>query len=67
MLDLMFKLQQEYGKSYLSYSSIKLALEDMQKWEDKMRGMKFPETPALRFGKLHDCMVLTPKSSTPGT
>jgi hypothetical protein len=61
MLDLMFKLQQEYGKNYLSYSSIKLALEDMQKWEDKMRGMKFPETPALRFGKLHDCMVLTPE------
>lgn len=54
------QLQQKYGKGYLSYSSVKLALQDMRLFEMKMRGQLKMESPALSFGKLYDCLLLTP-------
>ena len=36
-MELALKISQEYGKGYLSYSSIKLALQDMRLFEMKMR------------------------------
>ena len=60
-MELALKISQEYGKGYLSYSSIKLALQDMKLFEMKMRDQLKFETPALSFGKLYDCMLLTPE------
>ena len=60
-MELALKISQEYGKGYLSYSSIKLALQDMKLFEMKMRDQLKFETPALAFGKLYDCMLLTPE------
>lgn len=61
MMDFALKLSKEYGKGYLSYSSIKYALEDMKKFEMKMRDELVFDSPALAFGKLYDCMLLTPE------
>tara|TARA_R110000796_G_scaffold6811_2_gene23952 strand:+ start:3597 stop:4364 length:768 start_codon:yes stop_codon:yes gene_type:complete len=61
-MDLALKLSERYGKGYLSYSSIKCALQDMSLFEMKMRDeIKF-NSPALSFGKLYDCLLLTPDS-----
>ena len=61
MMDFALKLSKEYGKGYLSYSSIKYALEDMKKFDMKMRDELVFDSPALAFGKLYDCMLLTPE------
>lgn len=61
-MDLAIKISKEYGKGYLSYSSIKLALEDMRLFEMKMRDQLKYDSPALSFGKLYDCMLLTPEN-----
>ena len=61
-MDLSTQLKDRYGKSYLSYSSIKVALQDMQLFEMKMRNQLKFESPALAFGKLYDCLLLTPES-----
>ncbi len=61
-MDLALKLSEKYGKGYLSYSSIKYALKDMQLFEMKMRDQLKIESPALAFGKLYDCLLLTPES-----
>jgi len=60
-MDLALKISKEYGKGYLSYSSIKLALQDMRLFEMKMRDQLKFDSPALHFGKLYDCMLLTPE------
>jgi len=60
-MDLALKISKEYGKGYLSYSSIKLALQDMRLFEMKMRDQLKFDSPALSFGKLYDCMLLTPE------
>ena len=61
-MDLALKLSEKYGKGYLSYSSIKYALKDMQLFEMKMKDQLKIESPALSFGKLYDCLLLTPES-----
>lgn len=47
-MELALKISQEYGKGYLSYSSIKLALQDMKLFEMKMRDQLKFETPPFR-------------------
>ena len=50
-------LQERYNKPHLSYSSLKVALTDMAKFDQYMRGeLKF-ESPALTFGTLYDMLL----------
>ena len=50
-------LQERYNKPHLSYSSLKVALTDMAKFDQYMRGeLKF-ESPALKFGTLYDMLL----------
>lgn len=60
-MDFALQISQEYGKGYLSYSSIKYALQDMRLFEMKMRDQLKVDSPALSFGKLYDCLLLTPE------
>ena len=51
------KLQERYNKPHLSYSSLKVALTDMAKFDQYMRGeLKF-ESPALTFGTMYDMLL----------
>lgn len=51
------KLEKRYGKSHVSYSSLKVALTDMAKFDQYMKGeLKF-ESPALAFGTLYDMLL----------
>jgi hypothetical protein len=59
-MNLQETLKERYGKPHLSYSSLKHALGDMRKWEMYMRGEIKYESPALSFGSLYDCLLLTP-------
>ena len=50
-------LQDRYNKPHLSYSSLKVALTDMAKFDQYMRGeLKF-QSPALTFGTLYDMLL----------
>ena len=59
-MNLRETLKERYGKPHLSYSSLKHALGDMRYWEAYMRGEIKYESPALTFGSLYDCLLLTP-------
>lgn len=48
------------GKEYLSYSSLKYALQDMALFEMYMKGQLKKESEALNFGSAYDCLLLTP-------
>lgn len=51
------KLEEKYGKAHLSYSSLKVALSDLAKFDLYMRGeLKF-DSPALDFGTLYDMLL----------
>lgn len=51
------ELEKRYGKRHLSYSSLKVALADMAKFDMYMKGeLKF-ESPALSFGTLYDMLL----------
>lgn len=57
MIDIPEALEMKYGKSHLSYSSLKVALDDMAKFDMYMkRELKF-ESPALDFGTLYDMLL----------
>jgi hypothetical protein len=49
------------GKPYLSYSSIKYALQDMALFELYMMGKLKKDSDALQFGSAYDCMLFTPE------
>lgn len=50
-------LEERYGKRHLSYSSLKVALSDMAKFDQYMRGeLKF-KSDALDFGTLYDMLL----------
>lgn len=49
------------GKPYLSYSSIKYALQDMALFEMYMMGKLKKDSEALQFGSAYDCMLFTPE------
>jgi len=57
MIDIPKALEERYGKAHLSYSSLKVALDDMAKFDLYMkRELKF-ESPALDFGTLYDMLL----------
>lgn len=57
MIDIPKALEERYGKAHLSYSSLKVALDDMAKFDLYMkRKLKF-ESPALAFGTLYDMLL----------
>jgi len=61
MIDIPSALEERYGKSHLSYSSLKVALSDMAQFDRYMKGeLKF-ESPALEFGTLYDMMLFEPE------
>tara|TARA_R110002167_G_scaffold79195_1_gene218753 strand:+ start:3490 stop:4269 length:780 start_codon:yes stop_codon:yes gene_type:complete len=49
------------GKKYLSYSSIKLALQDIALFELYMQGRLKKTSKALTFGSAYDCLLFTPE------
>ncbi len=60
MIDIPSALEERYGKSHLSYSSLKVALTDMAQFDLYMkRELKF-ESPALAFGTMYDMMLFEP-------
>ena len=63
MIDISEKLQERYGKDYLSYSSIKNALVDMALFDKYMKGEIKYESEALQFGTLYDDMLFDPNFS----
>ena len=61
MIDIPKALEERYGKSHLSYSSLKVALTDMAQFDLYMkRELKF-ESPALAFGTMYDMMLFEPE------
>jgi hypothetical protein len=51
------KLQERYGKSHLSYSSLKQALGDMAQFDRYMKGELKYQSDALDFGTLYDMLL----------
>jgi len=51
------KLQERYGKSHLSYSSLKQALGDMAQFDRYMKGELTYQSDALDFGTLYDMLL----------
>jgi hypothetical protein len=51
------KLQERYGKSHLSYSSLKQALGDMAQFDRYMKGELRYQSDALDFGTLYDMLL----------
>lgn len=63
MIDIPKALEERYGKSHLSYSSLKVALSDMAQFDLYMkRKLKF-ESPALEFGTLYDMLLFERKKA----
>jgi hypothetical protein len=57
MIDIPQALQERYNKPHLSYSSLKVALTDMAKFDQYMKGeLKF-QSHALTFGTLYDMLL----------
>ena len=53
-------LVEKTGKPYLSYSSIKYALQDIALFELYMQGKLRKESEALTFGSAYDCLLFEP-------
>jgi len=53
-------LVERTGKKYLSYSSIKYALQDVALFELYMQGKLRKESEALTFGSAYDCLLFEP-------
>jgi len=62
-MSLIQRLQEKTGgsKDYLSYSTVKYALEDMRLFELKYLDKLKKKTQALSFGSLYDCLLMTPE------
>ena len=58
-MDFALKLQERTGKGYLSYSSLKYALQDMRLFEMYMAGQLRKESDALTFGSLYDDLLFS--------
>jgi hypothetical protein len=54
-------LEERTGKGYLSYSSVKYALQDVKLFEMYMKGQLKKESPALTFGSMYDCLLFEPQ------
>jgi hypothetical protein len=57
MMNLSEKLHERYGKSHLSYSSLKQALGDMAQFDRYMKGELKYKSDALDFGTLYDMLL----------
>lgn len=57
MFEFATKLQERLGKGYLSYSSVKYALQDMRLFEMYMAGQLKKEGDHFAFGNLYDDMI----------
>jgi len=62
-MEFSIKLQEKTAKSYLSYSSVKHALNDMRAFELYMKGKLKKESPALYFGSMYDMMLFEPQKA----
>ena len=51
------QLHERYGKSHLSYSSLKQALGDMAQFDRYMKGELIYKSDALDFGTLYDMLL----------
>ena len=51
------QLHERYGKSHLSYSSLKQALGDMAQFDRYMKGELKYKSDALDFGTLYDMLL----------
>ena len=51
------KLMERYGKSHLSYSSLKQALGDMAQFDRYMKGEVKYKSDALDFGTMYDMLL----------
>lgn len=56
-MDIQNELQKRYGKSHLSYSSLKQALGDPMNFDRYMKGELKYESDALSFGTLYDMLL----------
>lgn len=61
-MDFALRLQERTGKGYLSYSSLKYALQDMRLFELYMAGKLRKESDALTFGSLYDDLLFSTDS-----
>lgn len=57
MIDIPQALEERYGKRHLSYSSLKVALTDMAKFDQYMKGELQFTSDALDFGTLYDMLL----------
>ena len=57
MMNISEQLQERYGKSHLSYSSLKQALGDMAQFDRYMKGELKYKSDALDFGTLYDMLL----------
>lgn len=62
-MDIAQELNDRYGKGYLSYSSIKQALNDIALFDAYMRKVKQYDSEALRFGTLYDMLLFEPNKA----
>jgi len=60
-MDFIRKFQEKTGKDYLSYTSIKYALEDMVLFELYTLGKLQKKSDALTFGSIYDCLLFEPE------
>lgn len=63
-MEISEKLNEKYGKEHLSYSSLKIALSDMAKFDMYMRGALKFESDALSFGTLYDMLLFEPDKAS---
>jgi hypothetical protein len=62
-MNLSEMLNERYGKEYLSYSSIKQALNDMAWFDMYMKKEIKYESDALRFGTMYDMLLFEPNKA----
>jgi len=60
-IDISKMLEDKTGKSYLSYSSVKYALQDMRLFEMYMKGQLKKTSVALEFGSMYDTLLFEPQ------
>lgn len=60
-MDFIRRFQEKTGKDYLSYTSIKYALEDMVLFELYTKGKLEKKSDALTFGSVYDCLLFEPE------
>lgn len=53
-------LKEKTGKEYLSYTSLKLANQDMKLFELYVQGKLYKDSDALTFGSMYDTMLFEP-------